>query len=395
MTISTLTFQTNALAEMEALQTALTQTQTELSSGTKLPNAAADPAAMAQVNQLRMTLAASQQYVNNGTAASANLQLEQSALTSATNTLQSVRDLAVQANNSSLTLTDRQDIATQLEQLRQALLGAANSTDPSGQYLFAGTASGTQPFAQGGGSVSYLGDGQVNQVQIGSDQSISAGDTGASVFMNIAAGNGTFTTAAGAGNTGGASINPGSVTNAAAWVPDTYTISFSSPTQYQVTNSAGAVVGSGTYTSGAAIAFNGVAVTVSGVPAAGDQFTVAPAGKASVFSTISNLIATLNSGTLTSAQITTRVGGAIQQLDNALGNFGYVQASVGGRLNAVSTAANTAQATQTQLQGTVSRLSDTDYAAAVTRLSTQELALQAAQASYASIAKLSLFNYVA
>ena len=40
MTISTLTFQTNALAEMEALQTALTQTQTELSTGSKLPNVA-------------------------------------------------------------------------------------------------------------------------------------------------------------------------------------------------------------------------------------------------------------------------------------------------------------------------------------------------------------------
>jgi flagellar hook-associated protein 3 FlgL len=50
---------------------------------------------------------------------------------------------------------------------------------------------------------------------------------------------------------------------------------------------------------------------------------------------------------------------------------------------------------QTQLQGTVSQRADTDYAAAVTRLSTQELALQAAQQSYASIAKLSLFNYIA
>jgi flagellar hook-associated protein 3 FlgL len=394
MTISTLTFRTNALAEMEALQTALTQTQTELSSGSKLPNAAADPAAMEQVNQLNMALSASQQYVSNGNAATSNLQLEQSALTSATNTLQSARDLAVEANNSALSLADRQDIATQLQQLQQALLGAANSTDPAGNYLFAGTASATQPFAQSGGSVSYQGDGQVNQVQIAPDQSISAGDAGSAVFMNIPAGNGTFTTTAAAANTGSGSIGTGSVTNAAAWVPDTYTIAFTSPTQYQVTNSGGAVVASGTYTSGSAIAFNGIQVTVSGAPAAGDQFAVAPAGKASVFSTISNLIATLNSSSLTSAQITTQIGGAIQQIDNALSGFGYVQASVGGRLNAVTTASNAAQSTQTQLQGTVSTLSSTDYAAAVTQLSTQELALQAAQQSYASIAKLSLFNYI-
>ena len=394
MTISTLTFQTNALAEMEALQTALTQTQTELSTGSKLPNAAANPAAMSQVNQLNMTLSASQQYVSNGTAATANLQLEQGALTGATNALQSARDLAVEANNSALSLSDRQDLATQLQQLQNALLGAANSTDPAGNYLFAGTASGTQPFALTGAAVSYLGNNQVNQVQVAPDQSVSAGDAGDSVFMNIAAGNGTFTTAAAAGNTGSGSIDPGSVSNAAAWVPDTYTISFTSPTQYQVTNSGGTVVASGAYTSGQAITFNGVEVTVSGTPAANDQFTVAPAGKASVFSTISGLIATLNSTTLSSAQITTQIGGAIAQIDNALNGFGNVQASVGGRLNAITAAGNAAQNTQTQLQGTVSTLSSTDYAAAVTQLSTQELALQAAQESYASIAKLSLFNYV-
>ena len=394
MTISTLTFHTNALAEMEALQTALTQTQTELSTGSKLPNAAANPAAMEQVNQLNMTLSASQQYVSNGTAASANLQLEQSALTSATNTLQSARDLAVEANNSALSLADRQDLATQLQQLQNALLGAANSTDPAGNYLFAGTASGTQPFALTGAAVSYQGDSQVNQVQIAPDQSISAGDSGNAVFMNIPAGNGTFTTGAATANTGSGSIDAGSVTNAAAWVPDTYTIAFTSPTQYQVTNSGGTLVASGTYTSGTAITFNGIETTISGAPAAGDQFTVAPAGKASVFSTIANLIATLNSSSLSSAQVTTKIGTAIQQIDNALSGLGYVQASVGGRLNAVTTSASAAQSTQTQLQGTVSTLSDTDYAAAVTQLSTQELALQAAQQSYASIAKLSLFNYI-
>ncbi len=394
MTISTLTFHTNALAEMEALQTALTQTQTELSTGSKLPNAAANPAAMSQVNQLNMSLSASQQYVSNGSAVTSGLQLEQSALTSATNTLQSARDLAVEANNSALSLADRQDIATQLTQLQQALLGAANATDAGGNYLFAGTASGTQPFAQSGASVTYQGTSQVNQVQISADQSVSAGDAGQAVFMSVPAGNGTFTTAVGAANSGSGSIDTGSVVSPAAWVPDTYTISFSSPTQYQVTNGAGAVVSSGAYTSGNAIAFNGVQVTVSGAPAAGDTFTVAPAGKGSVFATLSSLITTLNSGSLTSAQVTTQIGAAIQQIDNALGGLNNVQASVGGRLNAITTVANNAQSEQTQLQGAISQLSSTDYAAAVTQLSTQELALQAAQESYASIAKLSLFNYV-
>jgi flagellar hook-associated protein 3 FlgL len=394
MAISTLTFQTNAVEQMDALEAALSQTQSELSTGLQLQNAADNPTAMTEVNQLNAQLSASQQFVSNGTAATTNLQLENGALTDATNALQSARSLAVEANNSALSLTDRQNIATQLQQLQQTLLAAGNTTNANGDYVFAGTASGTQPFVQNGSSVSYQGNDQVNQLQISPNQSISAGDSGSSVFMNLAAGNGTFTTAVGANNSGSASIDQGSITNPAEWVPEGYAINFTSPTTYQVTNGAGTVITSGTYTSGNAIQFNGAEVTISGTPAAGDTFAVAPTGKTSVFGTIAGLISTLNSSTLSSAQITTQVGGALQQIDTALNNLDNVSASVGGRLNAVTTAGTDAQTQQTNIQGTVSKLQDVDYASAVTQLSTQELALQAAQESYASIAKLSLFNYL-
>ncbi len=394
MTISTLTFQTNALAQMEALETALSRSQTELSTSKKLLSAADNPAAMAQVNELNAQLSASQQHVSNGNAVTSRLQLEQNALSSATTALQSARDLAIEGNNSSLTATDRQNLVAQLQQLQQSLLATANSRDAGGSYLFGGTASSAPPFVASGAAVSYLGNDQVNQVQVSPDHSVSVGDAGSTVFMNLRAGNGTFTTAAAAANTGTGSVDTGSVTNPGAWVPDTYTVSFSSASQYQVTNGAGTVVASGSYVSGQAVAFAGVQVTVSGAPAAGDQFTVAPAGNASVFSTIAGLIATLGSGTLSSAQIATQVGGAIQQLDTALDKLGTVQAGVGGRLNAISASAASAQTQQTNITTAVSQLRDVDYAAAVTKLSSQELALQAAQESYASIAKLSLFDYL-
>ena len=394
MTISTLTFQTTALAQMEALETALSQTQSQLSTGKQLQNAADNPTAMTQVNLLNAQLSASQQQVTNGNLVTSGLQLEQNALSNATTALQSARDIAIEGNNSDLSLTDRQGLVAQLQQLQQTLLASANSQDAQGNYLFGGTASGAPPFAAGGSAVSYLGNDQVNQVQIGPDQSLSVGDAGSAVFMNIPAGNGTFTTAVTGTNTGSASIDTGSVTNPAAWVPDVYTVTFSSPTQYQVTNGAGSVVASGAYVSGNAIAFNGAQVTISGTPAAGDQFTATPAGKASVFSTIAGLITTLGSSTLSSAQISTQAGGAIQQIDAALNNFNNVQAGVGGRLNAITAAASSAQTTQTNLTASVSGLQDVDYAAAVTKLSSQELTLQAAQESYASIAKLSLFNYL-
>jgi len=396
VTISTLTFQTNALNQLEALETALSKTQMQLSSGKRIQTAADDPTGMAQVNQLNMELSASQQYVSNGNLATANLNLETQALTDATNLLQSARDLAVEANNASLSTTQRQDIATQLNQQLQQLVAIGNRTDSNGNYLFGGYSSSSQPFAQSGNSVSYSGSEQVSQVQISENQRIAAGDTGSAVFMNLPAGNGTFTTAAGAANTGGASISPGTVTSPSQWVPDTYTITFTDATDYTVTNSGGATVTTGTYdsTKGGSISFNGIQVAVSGPPASGDTFTVAPAGQSSAFATLSGLVSTLSSPTLNAGQITTQINPALTQIDGALNNLGNVQASVGGRLNAVTSSQSAAQSRQTDLTTQVSNIQSTDYAAATTQLSSEEITLQAAEQSYASLAKLSLFNYV-
>ncbi len=383
---------------MTALEQALSKTQAQLSTGITLQSAADNPVGMTQVNQLNTELSASKQYVANGTLASTNLQLEAQALTSATNILQSVSSLVVQGNNAALSPSQRQDIATQMQQQLQQLIAAANSQDSQGNYLFAGEASTTQPFTQNGNSVSYAGASGVNQVQISPEQSISAGDTGSAVFMNLPAGNGTFTTAAAAANTGSASIGPGTVTDPSAWTPGTYTIAFTSASQYQVTNAGGTVVASGSYAVSAggtfSLAFNGIQVPFSGTPAIGDQFTVASAGTASVFSTVASAISALSSSHLTAAQITTQLNTVGEQLTGALNTLDQVQASVGARINAVSAAQSSAQTQQTDYQASISQLSDTNYAAATTQLSTEELALQAAQASYASMESLSLFKYV-
>ena len=398
VTISTVTFRTNALDSMETLEAAISKTQEQLSTGKSIQTAADNPTGMAQVNQLNMELSASQQYVTNGNLASANLNLETQALTDATSLLQSARDLAVEANNASLSATQRQDIATQLAQQLQQLVSIGNRTDSNGNYLFGGYASATQPFVQNGNSVGYAGADQVSQVQIGENQRISAGDTGNSVFMNLAAGNGTFTTGAGAANAGTASIGPGTVTDPSQWANNkgTYTISFTDATDYTVTNSSNGTVTTGTYdpTTGGTISFNGIQVTLSGNPAAGDTFSVAPAGQSSAFTTLSGLISTLNSATLNSGQIATQISQSLEQIDTALNNIDDVQAAVGGRINAVTASQSTAQKQQTNLQSSISSIADTDYTAATTQLSSQEVALQAAQESYASLAKLSLFNYV-
>ncbi|MDB6158106.1 MAG: flagellar hook-associated protein 3 [Gammaproteobacteria bacterium] len=393
MRIATITFQQDAMGQMQNLQADIAKTQNDLATSKKLHSTADDPAAMVQVNQLNTQLSASKQYVTNGNSASANLKLEAQALSDATNLLQSARDLAVEANNAALTSAQRHDIATQLQQQLQDLVSIGNQRDSTGNYLFAGTASSTLPFSQSGNSIAYSGASSVSQVQIAANQRISGGDTGATAFMNIPAGNGTFTTAAAAANTGTGSIDTGTVTNPSAWVPDTYTIAFTSPTQYQVTNSGGTAVTAGTFAPGDTISFNGIQVGITGTPATGDQFTVAKAGTASAFSTLSGLITTLNS-TASPAQLATQIGGALQQIDGAISNLSNVSASVGARINSITSSQSSATTLQTSLQISISNLSDVDYAAAITQLNTEELSLKAAQQTYASIAQLSLFNYV-
>jgi flagellar hook-associated protein 1 FlgK len=81
--------------------------------------------------------------------------------------------------------------------------------------------------------------------------------------------------AAAATNTGSGAVSDASVTDASTWVRDTYTLAFDATGGWQITDSGNATVASGSsYTAGSPIAFNGMAVVLSGAPAAGDRFTI-------------------------------------------------------------------------------------------------------------------------
>jgi flagellar hook-associated protein 1 FlgK len=84
---------------------------------------------------------------------------------------------------------------------------------------------------------------------------------------------GPLVTSAAATNTGTASITSATVPSTAAWVRGNYTLSFTSPTAYTVTDASGTVA-TGAYTAGTPITFNGIDVSLTGAPAAGDSFAV-------------------------------------------------------------------------------------------------------------------------
>jgi flagellar hook-associated protein 3 FlgL len=400
MRVSTAEITSQAILAIDNQSSALQTTQNEVSTGLAVQNAADNPVAASQIVQLEQQQSQITQYGSNLQSAQTRLSLEESSLSTATTTLQSIRDLAVQAGDATLNDTDRQQIATQIQTDIQSLLGTANTQDSNGEYLFSGYSTQTQPFVtDSNGNVSYEGDAGNRLIQVTANQSVADSDTGATAFMNIAAGNGTFTTAANAANTGSGVIDTGSVVDSAQWVPDNYTLTFTSPSTYQVTdNTTGTtVVANASYTSGTAIQFNGVEVTVTGAPAAGDSFNVAPSGNQSMFATLTQLTTALNQPADTAAskaQLATSLASALTNIDQDVSHLSTVSASVGSRLNLLSAQATTNTATATTLTTQQSNLQDVDYAAAVSTLNEQMVGLQAAEQSYAAISQLSLFKYL-
>jgi flagellar hook-associated protein 3 FlgL len=399
MRISTPMFNQVAVNGILADETQIVQTQAQLSTGKSINSPADNPVGEVQLLALNTTNSQNSQYISNGQSVNTNLTLEEQALSTSTTTLQSIRDLVVQANSGTNNAADLKDIATQISALESQLQASANSQNAQGQYLFAGFSSTTQPFVRGNtGAITYLGDNGSSSVAINGGTSVQTGDPGSSVFMNVPGGNGTFTTAAVAANTGTGVVDAGTVQNAAAWVPGQYTITFTSPAAYTVTDALGnVVVPNGTYNSaqGGAIQFNGISVGITGAPAAGDTFKVSSSTKQSMFNTLDNLVNSLNNaGTSAAAraQLSSSLGGSLQQIDNSLNQISNVSANVGARINLISSVATTVNTNSTTVSAEVSNLSDLDFAKASSQYSQELIALQAAEQSYSAISGLSLFK---
>jgi len=76
------------------------------------------------------------------------------------------------------------------------------------------------------------------------------------------------------GNTGTATIQSANVPDLGSWTRGDYAIGFAAGGAYTVTDAGGATVQTGSYTSGTPISFNGMSVTLTGTPAAGDSFAI-------------------------------------------------------------------------------------------------------------------------
>ncbi|NJA08383.1 flagellar hook-associated protein 3 [Methylococcaceae bacterium WWC4] len=166
-------------------QSKLSDTQLKLSSGKKYLSPSENaPAAVSLIN-LEQNIKENQQFQTNIGAARQRLELQESSLENATNVLQRIRELAVQGMNDSNTVTNRQEIAAEIDQLNKQLLGIANTKNANGEYLFAGYKSDTIPYLDTP-TFAYQGDANQRSIAIGPNRTITDGDAGEAVFGTIA-----------------------------------------------------------------------------------------------------------------------------------------------------------------------------------------------------------------
>ncbi|MDC8759319.1 flagellar hook-associated protein FlgL [Janthinobacterium fluminis] len=398
--------------QINNLQAALTRSQQQLSTNRRNLTPADDPIASSRALEVLQSQSINTQFVTNRSNARNFLSQEELALKSSGDLIQDVQELIVKAGSGGLKDIDRGSLATELEGRLNDLLAIANTADGAGGYLFSGFKSTTVPFSPTATGATYQGDQGQRVLQIGSARTIPTSDAGSTVFESNMTGNGTFVTAAAAGNygRGGAGIiSGGTVTNPAALTGHQYSIDFTvvpgvptNTTTYLVTDTTlGVPVPSPAtpvpYVAGQSISFDGMQLDIKGVPANGDQFTLAPSAKESVFKTIKDLVGVLRSpaeGAAGQARLSNSLGAIHKILDTAYDNVLSVRSEVGARMKEIDYLESSGEDLDLQYATTLSDLQDLDVVKAISLFTQQQTTLQAAQKSFTSMSNLSLFNYI-
>lgn len=193
MRVSTNTLFDSGVATMNRQLSDLVRVQQQIATGRRVLTPADDPVAAARVLEVQQAADVMAQFRVNQDNARATLELEETQLDSATELLQRAKELAITASNGTLTFAQRQAAATELRARYDQLMGIANSTDGTGQYMFAGYQSATRPFsrtiddliANAGDDVNYAGDDGQRRLQVSATRFIEVADSGSSVFMGI------------------------------------------------------------------------------------------------------------------------------------------------------------------------------------------------------------------
>ncbi len=406
MRISSANTYDNTIETLQRRQSDLSDLQTRLTSGKRVLKASDDPAAAARAERALAAEMRSETSQRSVDASQVIVSQTESALGDAGELLQQIRETLVASGNASYSDRERSQLAASLKGMRQQLLAVANRSDGAGSYLFAGQGSSQPPFIDKPAGVQFSGTS--GRLQTDTDTELPLSTDGAATWLNASTGNGVFVTSSALNSVSGseitgATVNAGSVSDPSALfpVPDTgYRIHFSSSTSYDIESyslSTGltSYESTGTYQPGLAIDLHGMSVTVSGVPTTGDQFNIEPSTPTlSVFDSIDQAIADLQTPNRTSAQRLQSTADSLRDIDSSMATLNLVRTAAGGTLNRIDNETSRLATQKLNAQTTRSKAEDLDMVEAIADFQNQQTGYEAALKSYSMVQKMSLFQYL-
>ncbi len=362
--VASLNAQRNLNASRDTLQTSLQR----LSSGMRINSAKDDAAGLAISQRFTSQINGSDQASRNASDGISLAQTAEGSLSTITDNLQRMRQLAVQAANATNSSSDRTAIQTEVGQLTSEIDRTANNSSFNGVKLLDGS-SPSFVFQVGANTTSNdtIAVSGLQNATLAGLSSVSAA-TGQSAAISG------FTTGALDGSTDSISINGTSIgalaavgtsQERAAQVADAIN-------KVSVTTGVNAFVDS---TSGKINLTSSSTFTVAKT-GAGDTLTGLSAASGGTAATVSGLT-TLDVSSFAGAQL------AIKQIDSALGQIASSRATLGAVQSRFSSVVTNLQTTSENLSASRSRIQDTDFAAETANLTKAQILQQAGTAMLA------------
>ena len=392
--ISTANAYDGALNNLMSRQDNLTATQEQMTSGKRVIKASDDPTAAARAERARALEERTTSSVKAVDASSNAMTLTESALGDANELLQQARELMVSAGDASYSDAERASKASAIKAIRDQLLSVANRPDGQGGYVFSGQGSGGAPFVDSPGGVAFKGVG--GSVNVAADEPLPLTLDGGSVWLSASSGNGVYETKN--INSTSAWIDSGRVTSPGQITNSTYDIQFSvggGNTTYAVLKDGNPVSAGNPFASGQQIQLDGMSFAISGAPANGDTFQMTPSAQTlSVFDTLDSVVAELAKPGRGGPKIQQTIEDGLRNIDQAASKLGSARSFAGTTLQRLDGVKGRLDATELSAQTSRSSAEDLDMVKALSSFNQQQTGYQAALQSYATIQKLSLFQYL-
>ncbi|MFN0186325.1 MAG: flagellar hook-associated protein FlgL [Aquabacterium sp.] len=397
MRLATSTRWSATLDNLMRRQAELSRAQEQMSGGLRVNRPSDDPTAAARAERARGVQARAEADQRALGVSRNAMQLAEGALGSGVETLQSARETLVNAGNATYGPVERLALANQLRQLRGQLLSVVNQGDGAGGFVFGGQGTTAAPFLDGTTGVTFGGTG--GQINASSREQMPTTVDGRQIWLSSNSGNGVFETAAAGANAGAGWIDAGRVIDPSAITGSSYDIVFAGTPgnlTFSVLRDGNATgMTNVAYRSGQAIAVDGMSLTVSGAPVAGDQFQVRPSQPTlDPFTALDRAIAVLSDPSANVGQVQQAVNHGVRDMDAVLTNVQAARSVAGNtlsRLDAIEQRTRDRSLWAKQVQ---SDAEDLDMVQAVSEFQNRQSGYQVALQTYAMVQRLSMFDYL-